>query len=192
MKIGVLALQGAFIEHIRAFQSLGAESVPIRRPDQLAELDGLVIPGGESTTIGKLAIDYGLMEPMRAFGRRKPVWGTCAGLIFMAKDIGFDQQPILGLMDVTVDRNAFGRQVDSFEVDLPIKPLGDETFHAIFIRGPLVKSVDAPNVDILAQMDDGRIVAVRQGGYLATSFHPELSGDDRLHEYFMAMVSGQV
>jgi 5'-phosphate synthase pdxT subunit len=191
MKIGVLALQGAFIEHIRAFQSLGAESVPIRRPDQLAELDGLVIPGGESTTIGKLAIDYGLMEPMRDFGRRKPVWGTCAGLIFMAKDIGIDQQPILGLMDITVDRNAFGRQVDSFETDLSIAGIGDDPFHAIFIRAPVVTAVDEnAGVQTLARLDDGRIVAVRQNSWLGTAFHPELTHDNRLHKLFMTMVNG--
>jgi 5'-phosphate synthase pdxT subunit len=190
MKIGVLALQGAFIEHIHIFQSLGAEAVPIRMPDQLADLDGLVIPGGESTTIGKLAIDYGLMEPMRDFGRRQAVWGTCAGLIFMAKDIGIDQQPILGLMDVTVDRNAFGRQVDSFETDLSIAGLGDDPFHAIFIRAPVVTAVDeSADVQILARLDDGRIVAVRQHRWLGTAFHPELTPDLRLHELFLTIVS---
>ena len=191
MKIGVLALQGAFIEHIHIFQSLGAEAVPVRRPEQLADLDGLVIPGGESTTIGKLAIEFGLMEPLRDFARRKPVWGTCAGLIFMAKDIGIDQQPILGLMDITVDRNAFGRQYDSFETDLDIAGLDEEAFHAIFIRAPVVTSVDeGAGVQIVARVDDGRIVAVRQNRWLGTAFHPELTRDTRLHALFLKMVGG--
>lgn len=189
MKIGVLALQGAFIEHIRILESLGAEAVAVRKPEQLADLDGLVIPGGESTTIGKLAKDYGLMEPLRDFARRKAVWGTCAGLIFMAKDIGIDQQPILGLMDITVDRNAFGRQVDSFETDLDIAEVGDDPFHAIFIRAPVVTEADeSAGVKILACLEDGRIVAVRQNSWLGTAFHPELSDDTRLHKLFLEIV----
>jgi 5'-phosphate synthase pdxT subunit len=149
-------------------------------------LDGLIIPGGESTTIGKLATQYGLMEPLRQFAKDKPTWGTCAGMIFLAKDIGVDHQPILGLMDIQVNRNAFGRQIDSFEVDLPIKGL-DAPFHAVFIRAPLVTAT-APQVDILAQLDEKRIVAVRQGHLLATAFHPELTNDARLHQYFVDIV----
>jgi 5'-phosphate synthase pdxT subunit len=191
MRIGVLALQGAFIEHIRTLRKLGVDAVEVRLPHHLENLDGLIIPGGESTTIGKLAITYGLMEPLRRFVNTHPAWGTCAGMIFLAKEVGQDQ-PILGVMDIGVDRNAFGRQVDSFEVDLPFKYLNGETFHAVFIRAPLVSHINAPDkVEILAQLEDGRIVAVRQGHYLATSFHPELTPDDRIHRLFLEMVSQQ-
>ncbi|MCY3832875.1 MAG: pyridoxal 5'-phosphate synthase glutaminase subunit PdxT [Chloroflexi bacterium] len=187
MKIGVLALQGAFIEHIKMLRQLGVEAVEARLPQQLADLDGLIIPGGESTTIGKLAATYGLIEPLRRFAKTKPTWGTCAGMIFLAKDIGIDEQPILGAMDITVDRNAFGRQIDSFETDLPIAGLAGEPFHAVFIRAPVVTAVE-PQVDVLGRLADGRIVAVRQGRLLATAFHPELTGDLRLHSYFCAIV----
>jgi len=189
MKIGVLALQGAFIEHEKKLRALGAETIEVRLPEDLQGLDGLVIPGGESTTIGKLAVEYGLIEPLRQFAQDKPTWGTCAGMIFLAKDIGVDRQPILGLMDIHVSRNAFGRQVDSFEVDLPVSVLGDEPLHAVFIRAPLVTQTDA-GVDVLARLPDGRIVAVQQGHLLATAFHPELTADNRLHQYFMGMVTG--
>src|SRR5690606_30085459 len=138
--VGVLALQGAFIEHIKTLRRLGVEAVEVRLPGHLDGLDALIIPGGESTTIGKLATTYGLVEPLRAFAREKPVWGTCAGMIFLAKDIGRDQ-PLLGLMDIRVDRNAFGRQVDSFETDLDVPVLGPEPFHAVFIRAPLVTGI---------------------------------------------------
>jgi len=189
MKIGILALQGAFIEHQHMLRNLGVEAVQVRLPEQLNDLDGLIIPGGESTTIGKLAVKWGLVDPLRDFAQQKPVWGTCAGLIFLAKDIGLDQ-PLLGLMDIRVNRNAFGRQVDSFEMDLDITGLeGDELFHAVFIRAPVVTSVDeSKGVEILAQMDDGRIVAVRQGHLLGTAFHPELTNDPRLHALFAKMV----
>lgn len=189
VKIGILALQGAFIEHQHIFDQLGAETVQIRLPEHLDGLDGLVIPGGESTTIGKLATEYGLIEPLREFAKSKPTWGTCAGLIFLAKDIGDDAQPILGLMDISVDRNAFGRQIDSFETDLSIKGLADDTpFHAIFIRAPIVSKA-GENVEILSQLDDGGIVAVKQKHMLATAFHPELTNDSRIHAYFYGMVS---
>lgn len=187
MKIGVLALQGAFIEHNKMLARLGVTAVEVRLPQQLAELDGLIIPGGESTTIGKLASAYGLIEPLRQFAAAKPTWGTCAGMIFLAKDIGSQQQPILGSMDITVDRNAFGRQIDSFETDLKIAELGDQPFHAVFIRAPVVTAVEA-TVDVLARLDDGRIVAVRQRHLLATAFHPELTDDLRLHGYFCGIV----
>ncbi len=189
MKIGVLALQGAFIEHEKKLRALGVEAVEVRLPEDLEGLDGLIIPGGESTTIGKLAVEYGLIEPLRQFARDKPTWGTCAGMIFLAKDIGNDRQPILGLMDVHVNRNAFGRQVDSFEVDLPISVLGDEPLHCVFIRAPVVTEVDK-GVDVLARLADGRIVAVKEGHLLATAFHPELTDDNRLHEYFLKMIDG--
>jgi len=187
MKIGVLALQGAFIEHIKMLRQLGLEAVEVRLPHQLDQLDGLIIPGGESTTIGKLASEYGLIAPLRRFARTKPTWGTCAGMIFLAKDIGIDEQPILGAMDITVDRNAFGRQIDSFETDLPIAGLAGAPFHAVFIRAPVVTAVEA-GVEVLARLDDGRIVAVRQGRLLATAFHPELTDDLRLHSSFCDIV----
>jgi 5'-phosphate synthase pdxT subunit len=187
-KIGVLALQGAFIEHETMLQQLGAETVEVRLPDQLADLDGLIIPGGESTTIGRLAVTFGLIAPLREFALRKPTWGTCAGMIFLAKDIGIDRQPILGVMDITVNRNAFGRQIDSFETDLAIPALGDPPFHAVFIRAPVVTEA-GEGVDVLARLDDGRIVGVQQGHWLATAFHPELTHDDRLHRHFLSMVN---
>lgn len=194
MKIGVLALQGAFIEHINILRRLGVEAVEVRLPAELAGLDGLIIPGGESTTIGKLAALYGLMEPLRSFAEEKPVWGTCAGMIFMAKDVG-REQPLLGLMDITVERNAFGRQVDSFQVglDVPELPGGNgrqPPFPAIFIRGPRLAAADEEKgVDVLARLPDGTAVAARQGHWLATSFHPELSDDARFHQYFLQMVA---
>ncbi len=187
MKIGVLALQGAFIEHIKMLRRLGVEAVEARLPHQLEGLDGLIIPGGESTTIGKLATEYGLIAPLQRFAEAKPTWGTCAGMIFLAKDIGIDEQPILGAMDITVDRNAFGRQIDSFETELRIAGLDGAPFHAVFIRAPVVTAVE-PAVEILARLDDGRIVAVRQGRLLATAFHPELTDDLRLHACFCAIV----
>jgi pyridoxal 5'-phosphate synthase pdxT subunit len=192
MKIGVLALQGDFIEHADMLQHLGVETVEVRLPDALGDLDGLIIPGGESTTIGKLAVDFGLLEPLRNFGLHKPVWGTCAGAIFLSKDAR-RQQPLLGLMDIRVERNAFGRQVASFEAELDVPALANVTpdarpFHAIFIRAPLIESV-AGDTQVLASLDDGRIVAAQQGHWLATSFHPELAGDDRFHRYFLQMVA---
>ena len=187
MRIGVLALQGAFREHIHVLQHLGVDTVEVRLPEQLDGLDGLIIPGGESTTIGKLATTFNLMEPMREFVKTKATWGTCAGMIFLAKDAGLEQ-PLLGVMDIEVDRNAFGRQVDSFEQDLDIKYLDDAPFHAVFIRAPLVSDILDDSAEVLAQLDDGRIVAVRQNHLLATSFHPELTDDDRLHRLFIEMV----
>lgn len=184
MKIGVLALQGAFLEHEKKLRELGAEAVEVRLPRDLEGMDGLIIPGGESTTIGKLAVEYGLVEPLRAFAAEKPTWGTCAGMIFLAREIGIDRQPILGVMDISVNRNAFGRQVDSFEVELPVSALGDEPFHAIFIRAPVVTGV-GDGVKVLATLDDGRVVAVESGHLLATAFHPELTADNRFHQYFL-------
>lgn len=190
MRVGVLALQGAFIEHEHMIESLGAEAVEVRLPEQLESLDALIIPGGESTTIGKLAVTYNLVEPLRKFAQEKPVWGTCAGMIFLAKDIGRDQ-PLLGLMDIQVNRNAFGRQVDSFETDLTIDGLEGDPFHAVFIRAPLVTGVDEKaGVEVLSRLEDGGIVAVRQNHLLATAFHPELTGDARMHELFLDMVKG--
>ncbi|NTU62787.1 MAG: pyridoxal 5'-phosphate synthase glutaminase subunit PdxT [Chloroflexi bacterium] len=190
MRIGVLALQGAFIEHEQMLQRLGVEAVEVRLPQDLAGCAGVIIPGGESTTIGKLAVQYHLIEPLRKLARSgKPLWGTCAGLIFMAKDVQRDQ-PLRGLMDVTVQRNAFGRQVDSFEANISIKGVdGDKPFHAIFIRAPLIEAV-GQGVDVLARVEKDNeevIVAAQQGNLLVTSFHPELSNDDRFHRYFLKM-----
>ncbi len=191
MNIGVLALQGAFIEHEKMLRRLGARPLQVRLPDDLLGLDGLIIPGGESTTIGKLAADYGLIEPLRQFARSTPTWGTCAGMIFLAKDIGNDRQPILGAMDIAVSRNAFGRQVDSFEAELPIRGLAGGPFHAVFIRAPIVTRTEA-DVETLAALEDGTIVAVQQRHLLATAFHPELTGDERLHAYFLGMVQRKI
>jgi 5'-phosphate synthase pdxT subunit len=190
MKIGVLALQGDFAEHQVMLETMGAEVVQVRLPEHLNGLSGLIIPGGESTTIGKLATAYGLMEPLRTFGKTQAIWGTCAGAIFLAKD-AHRPQPLLGLMDIVIERNAFGRQVDSFEMDLKVPGLlpdekQDAPFHAVFIRAPLIESV-GKGVEVISTLDDGRIVAARQGKLLATSFHPELTRDNRFHRYFMEL-----
>ncbi len=190
MKIGVLALQGGFAEHQAVLEALGVEVAQVRLPQHLAGLDGLIIPGGESTTIGRLAVDFDLMQPLRQFGREHAIWGTCAGAIFLSKNAG-REQPLLGLMDITIARNAFGRQAESFEVDLDVPALLqvdplDRPFHTVFIRAPLIESV-GQGVEIFAQLEDGRIVAARQGHLLATSFHPELTGDDRFHRYFLEL-----
>ena len=190
MKIGVLALQGDFAEHIAMLKRLKVETSEVRLPEHLKGLDGLIIPGGESTTIGKLAVAYNLMEPLKLFGQRHAIWGTCAGAIFISKDVSRDQ-PLLELMDMKVERNAFGRQVDSFEADLNIPELKQATgtkddYHAVFIRAPIIESV-AADTKILASVPDGRIVAAQQGHLLATSFHPELTNDTRFHEYFLSL-----
>jgi len=187
MKIGVLALQGAFREHVEALRRLGAEAVEVRLPEHLEGLDGLIIPGGESTAIGKLAVKYGLQEAIRRYAERgNPVYGTCAGMILLSHDVGRDQ-PLLGLMRVKVERNAFGRQLDSFETGLPIPALGDEPFPAVFIRAPKIESV-GEGVEVLATLDDGTPVAARQDNLLVTAFHPELTGDLRFHRYFLDLV----
>lgn len=189
VKIGVLALQGAFIEHKNVLTRLGVQPVEVRLPEHLEGLDGLIIPGGESTTMGLLAQRWGLLEPLQAFARSgRLLWGTCAGMILLAKEVvdGVPGQPILGLMDITVRRNAFGRQVDSFEADLAVPVLGDPPFHAVFIRAPVIERVGA-SVDVLASLDDGTAVAVQQGNLLATAFHPELTADVRFHRYFLKL-----
>jgi pyridoxal 5'-phosphate synthase pdxT subunit len=187
MRIGVLALQGAFVEHMAMLRRLGVEAVPVRLPEGLEGLDGVVIPGGESTTIGKLMVTYGLLEPLRrTIEAGTPVYGTCAGMILLARDIGTAAQPILGAMDIVVKRNAFGRQLDSFEQEIAVPELGAEPFHAIFIRAPAIERV-GPRARALARLDDGTIVAAQQGHMLATAFHPELSHDTRLHEHFVAL-----
>ena len=190
MKIGVLALQGDFAEHLVMLKRLGVDAVEVRLPEHLKSLDGLIMPGGESTTIGKLATDFGLIEPLRAFGKSHAIWGTCAGAIFLSRDVSRNQ-PLLNLMDIKVARNAFGRQVDSFEAELDVPELKKATgtdglFHAVFIRAPIIESV-YDDAKILASVSDGRIVAAQQGHLLATSFHPELTNDTRFHEYFLSL-----
>jgi 5'-phosphate synthase pdxT subunit len=196
MKVGVLALQGDFHEHITILNQLEVQSSEVRLPSQLEGLDALIIPGGESTTIGKLAQAYDLIEPLRIFGSEHPIWGTCAGAIFLSRDAK-REQPLLGLMDIAVERNAFGRQVASFETNLDVPALPDPTrpFPAIFIRAPLIERVGA-DVAVIARVDpdthehSGRIVAAREGNFLATSFHPELTQDVRFHQYFIGFVNG--
>lgn len=202
IRLGVLALQGDFREHMQMLRRLAAEMEgalalelrEIRLPQELADLNGLIIPGGESTTFSKLAEGFGLIEPLRNFAAARPTWGTCAGMIFLAKeldnaaDLADEPQSVLGRMDLAVERNAFGRQVDSFVADLPIAGLRGGLFRAIFIRAPVVSQA-GPAVQVLASTTDGRIVAARQGHLLATSFHPELGEDLRMHRLFLNMVA---
>lgn len=187
MQIGVLALQGDFIEHFDILNLLGVTPSLVKLPEHLEDLNGLIIPGGESTTIGKLAAAYHLINPLKDFGRDHAIWGTCAGAIFLSKDAQRDQ-PLLNLMDIKVERNAFGRQVDSFEIDLdaPFLKDCDQAYHAVFIRAPIIESVFG-NAEALMTLPDGRIVAAQQGRFLATSFHPELTSDTRFHQYFMEL-----
>jgi len=195
LKIGVLALQGAFIEHIGMLRRLGVEAVEVRKPEQLADLDGLIIPGGESTTMGLVAERWGLVEPLRAWVEAgKPVWGTCAGMILLAeRAVGQKQggQPLLGGLDVTVNRNYFGRQVDSFETDLHVPLWGDAPFHAIFIRAPAIVEIGVtvePLARVTTPTGETVIAAARQQNLLATAFHPELTPDTRWHALFVEMV----
>jgi pyridoxal 5'-phosphate synthase pdxT subunit len=186
MKIGVLALQGAVAEHIRMLGLAGAEGIAIKTIDQLNEIDGIIIPGGESTTIGKLMRTYGFIEALQQFSdHKKPIFGTCAGLILIAKEITGQDQVHLQLMDIKVARNAFGRQRESFETDLAIAGIADDV-RAVFIRAPLIEAVGS-DVQILAEYE-GQIVAAQQGHLLAASYHPELTDDYRMHAYFIEMV----
>lgn len=213
MRVGVLALQGDFAEHIAILRSMDGklleqvdsyplnsvpdidrepvepiEAVEVRLPDQLAAIDGLIIPGGESTTIGKLMVSYGLIEPLRhRIATGMPVFGTCAGAILLARDIGGLDQPLIGVMNLVIRRNAFGRQLQSFETDLPIAAIGDPPLRAVFIRAPVIEAVGT-GVEVLARLQDGTIVAARQRNMLVTAFHPELTGDIRLHRYFICIV----
>jgi 5'-phosphate synthase pdxT subunit len=193
--IGVLALQGDVREHLDALSAVGADAVAVRRPSELAEVQGLVVPGGESTTMSRLSSVFGLLEPIRArIAAGMPVYGSCAGLIMLATTVldGRPDQQSFGGVDMVVRRNAFGRQVDSFETDLDVSGVPGGPMHAVFIRAPWVESA-GPGVEVLARVEggpaDGRIVAVRQGSLLATAFHPELTGDVRVHQLFAGMVT---
>jgi pyridoxal 5'-phosphate synthase pdxT subunit len=189
MKIGVLALQGAFAEHVAALRAIGVEAVEVRLPEQLDDVDGLIIPGGESTTMRNLIRRWNLREPILALADRgAPLFGTCAGMIVLSKQIEGGEEPVLPLLDVTVERNAFGRQLDSFETELTVPLLGDTPVHAVFIRAPVIESV-GPEVDVIARLDDGRIVAVRERNIVATSFHPELAGETRFHRLIATMAA---
>jgi 5'-phosphate synthase pdxT subunit len=189
MTIGVLALQGDFEEHIHKLSGMNVPAVEVRLPADLSGLSGLIIPGGETTTFRNLSLAFGMIEPLREFGKRHALWGTCAGAIVLARDIG-SEQSVLGLMDISVERNAFGRQLNSFETDLEIPalpPADPHPFHAIFIRAPAIVRA-GKGVEVLARLPDGTIVAARQKNILATCFHPELTGDNRIHRLFLDMV----
>jgi len=187
--IGVLALQGDFAEHVAALARTGADPVEVRLPAQLEGIDALIIPGGESTTITRLLDIYGLREPIRTLGSAGlPIWGTCAGAIVLAKQATDLHRPNLALMDIDVRRNAFGRQVDSFEADIQVERFGEPPLHAVFIRAPIIERA-GESVEVLARLDDGTIVAALQGRLLATSFHPELTGDTRFHELLVVLAN---
>jgi 5'-phosphate synthase pdxT subunit len=188
MKIGVLALQGAFREHLDTLESIGVEGVPVRLPADLDGVSGLILPGGESTTMRRLIDRWGLERPILDLAERgAPLFGTCAGMIVLAREIAGGEPPILPLLDVTVERNAFGRQLDSFEADLSVPVLGAQPVHGVFIRAPIVDRT-GPNVDVLARLD-GRVVAVRERNIIATAFHPELAGETRFHRLVATMAS---
>jgi 5'-phosphate synthase pdxT subunit len=189
MKIGVLALQGAFREHLRTLAAIGVEGVAVRLPSDLDEVDGLILPGGESTTMRKLIDRWGLRQPILDLAASgAPLFGTCAGMIVLAREIAGDDEPVLPLLDVTVERNAFGRQLESFEADLSVPVLGDQPVHGVFIRAPVIDRV-GPDVDVLARLDDGRVVAVRERNIIATAFHPELAGETRFHRLVATMAA---
>lgn len=190
MRIGVLAAQGAFAEHIAILHQLKVEVTPVRLPAELVGLDGLIIPGGESTSISRLMLDYNLASEIRSLAKNGlPIFGTCAGMILLAKRNSALAAEPLGVMDITVRRNAFGRQRDSFETELSIPMLGEKPFPGVFIRAPVIEQVNN-EVEILARLADGTSVAVRQGKLLASAFHPELTNDLRFHQYFLDIVAG--
>jgi 5'-phosphate synthase pdxT subunit len=189
MKIGVLALQGAFREHLDTLRAIGVEGVRVREAADLDGVSGLILPGGESTTMRHLIERWGLRQPIMDLAEAgTPIFGTCAGMIVLADQIVGGEPPILPLLDVSVERNAFGRQLDSFEAELPVPILGDTPVHAVFIRAPVIERV-GPAVDVLARLDDGRVVAVRQGNVIATAFHPELAGETRFHRLVATMAA---
>ena len=187
MKIGVLAVQGAFAEHLEVLRQIGVEGVAVRLPEHLDGISGLILPGGESTAIRKLIDRWGLRVPILDLaGRGAPLFGTCAGMILLAREIVDGDEPVLPLLDVAVKRNAFGRQLDSFEADMHVPILGDVPVHGVFIRAPVIERV-GPGVDVLARLDDGRVVAVRERNIVATAFHPELAGETRFHRLVATM-----
>jgi 5'-phosphate synthase pdxT subunit len=189
MRIGVLALQGAFREHLDTLASIGVEGVRVREPADLENVSGLILPGGESTTMRQLIERWGLRQPILDLAARgAPILGTCAGMIVLSRSIAGGEEPVLPLLDVTVERNAFGRQLDSFETELQVPLLGETPVHAVFIRAPVIEHV-GDDVDVLGRLDDGRIVAVRQRNVLATSFHPELAGETRFHRLLTTMAN---
>jgi 5'-phosphate synthase pdxT subunit len=189
MKIGVLAVQGAFAEHVRTLSTIGVDGVEVRQPHDLVGLSGLILPGGESTAQRKLIERWGLRQPILDLAASgAPLFGTCAGMILLAREIAGGEEPVLPLLDVTVERNAFGRQLDSFETDLDVPMLGTTPVHGVFIRAPIIERTGA-GVDILARLEDGRIVAVRERNVLATAFHPELAGETRFHRLIATMAS---
>jgi 5'-phosphate synthase pdxT subunit len=189
VRIGVLAVQGAFAEHIALLREIGVEAVPVRLPGDLEGLSGLILPGGESTAMRKLIDQWGLRQPILDLaGRGAPLFGTCAGMILLSNEISDGDEPVLPLLDISVKRNAFGRQLDSFEAELGVPVLGDTPVHAVFIRAPVVGRVGS-GVDVLAQLEDGRVVAVRQGNVIATAFHPELAGETRFHRLVATMAA---
>jgi 5'-phosphate synthase pdxT subunit len=190
MRIGVIALQGAFIEHIDKFKILGVDAFPVRQTMELEKIDGLVIPGGESTAIRRLMLEYNIISEIRRLGLSGlPIFGTCAGMILMAREISCNNKARpLGLMDITVRRNAFGRQKESFEKDIIVPILGEKSFPAVFIRAPYIE--DAGTAEVLSRLNDGKIIAAKQGKLLATAFHPELTDDLRFHQYFIDIING--
>ncbi len=190
MKIGVLALQGAFIEHIGILRTIGVEGKEVRLPADLDDVSGLILPGGESTTLRRLIDRWAMREPILDLASSgAPIFGTCAGMIVLAKGIEGGEPPVLPLLDVTVERNAFGRQLESFEADISVPVLGDTPVHGVFIRAPVIEQT-GPDVDVLARLDDGRVVAVRERNVIATSFHPELAGETRFHR-LVAMLAAE-
>lgn len=190
MRIGVLAAQGAFIEHITALRKLGAEALPVRLPRELKNLDGLILPGGESTSISLLMEDYNLVGEIKSLAKKgTPIFGTCAGMILLSSEIPDSQVKPLGLIKIKVKRNAFGRQKESFETELTIPVLGEKPFPAVFIRAPVIEASNS-DVEILARLDDGTSVAARQGKLIVSAFHPELTDDPRFHQYFLEIVAG--
>jgi 5'-phosphate synthase pdxT subunit len=191
VRVGVLAVQGDFLEHQLVLDSLGAETVLVRLPQDLSDLQALILPGGESTTMAKLLDAFDLRAPLReCIASGTPVWGTCAGLIMLARELAEDRPEPLGVMDIRVSRNAYGRQVDSFETDISVPSLGEPPFHAVFIRAPAILET-GPDVEVLASLPEGGPVAARQGTVLVTAFHPELTPDTRFHAYFLRMAAGQ-
>lgn len=190
MRIGVLAVQGAFVEHIAALEKLEVEALPVRLPAELSGLDGLVIPGGESTTISQLMLDYDLANAIRNLAERGlAIMGTCAGMILLAREPSDPKVRPLGLMDITVKRNAFGRQRESFEAELAIPALGEKPFPGVFIRAPIIEQANG-STEVLSRLESGTIVAARQERLLASAFHPELTDDLRFHKYFVDIING--